>query len=503
MSTPQEPHKLERLAAVDLGSNSFHMVVARVDNGQPRIMDRLREPVRLAMGLTRKGRISKDARARALQALRRLAERIRHLPPEGVRAVGTNAFRSAKRDDDFLDRASDALGHPIEIVSGQEEARLIHLGVMRTTHPPGDNCLVVDIGGGSTEVILGTPDSIQLARSLPMGCVAYTRRFFDGAQLGQKAMRKARRNARFTVEPYAEQYKRRWEHALGSSGTIRAVGAFATKRELGDGTLDRRTLKLVRHEVVDAGTIQALVERGVSETRAPVFAAGVAVLSGLFDVLDLRAITPVDGAMREGVLYDLAGRHADADVRDNSIAHLQDLNRVDRAQAERVGATAQGLFEQVYASWQLPGPEGRQLLGWASAVHEIGLSVAHANHQRHAEYLLRHSNLPGFSGSVQALLATLVRYQRGRINLEAFVGLPEPWRDGALRLLALLRLAITLHRTRLPEPLAPITATATASPNAIDLLCPQDWLDDHPLTAAVLARHQKQLRRAGMTLRFS
>lgn len=490
-----------RLAAVDLGSNSFHMVVARVENGRPHILDRLREPVRLAMGITRKGRVSKDVKERALGALGRLGERIRHLPPDAVRAVGTNAFRAAHHDEDFVERATTALGHEIEIVSGQEEARLIHLGVMRSTHPPGDNCLVVDIGGGSSEVILGTPDEIKAARSLPMGCVAYTRRHFPDGAITPKQMRKARRNARFIVEPYAAQYYRRWEHALGSSGTIRAVGAFAAAQGWSEGAFDRRTLKQVRHTVVEAGNVDGLIERGVSETRAPVFAAGVAVLSGLFDILDLRAITPVDGAMREGVLYDLAGRLQDADVRDGSVAHLQALYRVDKEQAERVRATANDLFEQVYASWELPGPEGRRLLGWACDIHEVGLSVAHARHQRHADYLIRHSNLAGFSHSGQALLATLVGQQRRRINLEALSQFPDVWRHSALRLLTLLRLAIALRRNRRPEDLAPIAAFAKDS--TIELRANPGWLDEHPLTAALLTRQQTQLRRAGITLLFS
>ena len=491
----------DRLAAVDLGSNSFHMVVARVEGGYPHILDRMREPVRLAMGLTKKGRLAKEAQRRALATLRRFGERVRHLSSESVRAVGTNALRAAHKDEDFLERAQEALGHPIEVVSGQEEARLIHLGVMRSTHPPGDNCLVVDIGGGSTEIILGTPREVRAVNSLPMGCVAYTRRFFPDEGIAAKQMRKARRAARFTVEPHAERYHRKWEHALGSSGTIRAVGAYAASRSWSEGAFDRRTLKQVRHDVIEAGSVAGLIERGVSESRAPVFAAGVAVLSALFDVLDLRAVRPVRGAMREGVLYDLAGRHQDRDIRDDSVAHLQKLYRVDVAQAERVKATARSLFEQVYASWALPGPEGRQLLGWSSALHEVGLSIAHANHQRHGDYLVRHTNMAGFSRSGQALLATLVGQHRGRIRLEAFSALPDPWRVGALRLLALLRLSITLHRNRRPEPLPPIAAQAKNG--KLTLSTPADWLAQHPLTEALLLRQGKQLRRAGISLRIN
>ena len=497
-----DPHDGERFAAVDLGSNSFHMVVARWDDDHARLIDRLREPVRLASGLLPDGGLDKMVQQRALGALGRFAERIQHLPEAQVRAVGTNALRQASRGDDFLRAAEDVLGHEIEVISGQEEARLIHLGVMRSAHPPGENCLVLDIGGGSTEIILGTPRHVQHAHSLEMGCVGFTRTWFEDARITRKSMKRATKAAREHLRPHARQYREGWEHALGASGTFRAAIACGARQGWGEpDRLTRDGLVSLMDAVIDAGHADALLSLGISSSRAPVFAAGLSICRALFDVFDIEVLRRAEGALREGVLHDLIGRATDRDAREATVHRLMQRYAVDPAQAARVESTALRLLEQCFASWRLPAVQARQYLSWAARLHEIGLAVSHDGYQGHGAYLLKHSHLPGFSREAQSLLATLVGRHRASLREDAVARLPERRQATAIRLVALLRLAVALHRSRAPEMLPSLGITAKR--DAIDLGLPEGWLDARPLTRRLLTDDVDRLAAHGLTLTFA
>lgn len=486
-----------RYAALDLGSNSFHMVVARLRDGQPQVLDRLREPVRLAAGLRPDGSLTAGAQRRALAAIERLAERVRHLPQENVRVVGTNALRHASRGDAFLAEAERLLGRPIEIISGQEEARLIHLGVMRSAHPPGERCLVLDIGGGSTEAILGTPTVVESAHSLDMGCVGYTKRFFPDGRLPERAYRRAVKAARHVLEPYEGRYRDGWEHALGSSGTFRAVARLADKHQWTDRTaLTPEAVQRVVRLALDARTPEGLVAAGVGGSRSGVFAAGLAIVDALFAAFELDRVTPVEGALREGVLYDLLGRHQHEDVREETIALLQERHHVDRAQAARVEATALRLLEQTFASWSLGGTSSRRILSWAARVHEIGLSISHESLQDHSAYLLQHSHLPGFSREEQTILAAVAGAHRGSIDAHMLDNVPSAMRELVAKFVVLLRLAAGLHRNRSPQPIPRLEVAAEA--RNLSLAMPKEWLADHPLTRHHLRQEEARLSAIGI-----
>ncbi len=488
-----------RYAAIDLGSNSFHLLVARVQDGGMQPLDRLREPVRLASGLRPDGSLSTEAQRRALEALERFGERIRHLDREVVRAVGTNALRHARRIRPFLREAERVLGVPIEIVSGQEEARLIHLGVMRTARPPGERCLVIDIGGGSTEIIRGPASGVESAHSLEMGCVTFTTRFFPDGKFGEKALRRATKAARLLLEPVRGIYRTGWDHALGASGTFLAATSFArTRTPLGGDVLTGEAIDAMAETIRRGGDPDRLVELGVGAARAPVFAAGVAILVAIWKELDLDRVTPAEGALREGVLFDLMGRLHEHDAREATVARLEARYGIDTAHAERVRATALQLLEQTFGSWSLRGGALRRVLSWAARLHEIGLSIAHDGHQRHGGYVLRHAHLPGFSRDEQALLAALVAGHRGGMAPEQFESLPQEVRQSATRLLVLLRLAVCLHRNRSPLPLPPLEASANGV--TIGLGLPAGWLADHPLTRHVLLRERRRLAPLGIRL---
>jgi exopolyphosphatase/guanosine-5'-triphosphate,3'-diphosphate pyrophosphatase len=487
------------LAAVDLGSNSFHLIVADVSSGSIRIVDRLREVVRLASGLKKGGRLSIPVRERALDTLERIGERVRDLPRGSVRAVGTHTFRRASRSGGFLEAARERLGHPIDVISGQEEARLIWLGVAHDVQPITGQRLVVDIGGGSTEVILGRAEGIRRAYSLRMGCVNFTGRFFQKGCVTSKSWRKARTAAAIELEPVKRKIRKSgWDHALGASGTVRAVARYGQALGVSKTGITKETLEAVADSLLAAGTVDTWPTSHVSEDRRAVFAGGVAILQTLFQDLRIDRLQVADGALREGALVDLLGRVRHEDVRDKTVVTFMKRFHVDSAQASRVEATALGLLEQVFADWGIKGGEATSWLRWASRLHEVGMSVSHSGYHKHGAYLLTHAEMPGFSRGDQALLAALVGGHRRRIPLRLFAELPARHQRKALRLAILLRLAATLHRSRASAALPPFTVRG--SDDSLTLHFPKGWRASHPLTRTDLENEVDYLDRAGISL---
>jgi exopolyphosphatase/guanosine-5'-triphosphate,3'-diphosphate pyrophosphatase len=483
------------VAAVDLGSNSFHMIVARLVGDEPKLIDRLQEGVRLAAGLDEEGRLSRSARERALDCLGRFGQRLRGMKARAVRAVGTSTLRRARDARKFLARAEKALGHPIEIISGQEEARLIYQGVARSLPADGGPRLVIDIGGGSTELILGERLEPRRLVSLPMGCVNYSRQYFRKGRLSAGHFRDAETAARVELEPVEGVFEGRWQVAIGSSGTVRAVAAIARANGWGDGEITRAALKKLRAELVRAGHVERLALAGLNPDRAPVIAGGVAVLGALFEALEIECLQVSDAALREGLLHDLLGRLQHRDVRKHTIRTLGERYQVDTGQSGRVAATAMAGFEQVRRRWKLEPADGLAL-DWAARLHEIGIAVSHSGYHKHGAYLIQHGDLAGFSRTEQRRVALLVRAHRRPLPRDRLKDLPTgEWRR-LLRLATLLRLSVLLHRARLPAP----ALRFQAGKHSLKVQFPRGWLARHPLTVADLEQETRFLREAGMRL---
>ncbi len=373
------------------------MVVARYTHGQLVILDRLREMVRLGAGLEADGRLNKEVAARALACLERFGQRLRDMRPDSVRVVGTNALRRARRKEAFIERAREAIGHPIEIVSGIEEARLIYSGVSHTMPAGPGRRLVCDIGGGSTEIIIGEGLEPLELESLQIGCVRLSEQFFADGRLSQKRMQRARVAARQAIEPYQAAFRRRgFDEAVGSSGTVRAIGD--TIRELDPAAVDIGAdgLERVIHELGALEHIRDLKLNAITDDRKLSFAGGVAILAEVFEQLGIETMRVADGAMREGLLYDLLGRYTDEDARERTVRSMQERYHVDLAQAERVEATAADFLAQVEEAWSLADPAIELMLRWAARLHEIGLDVAHSGYHRHGAYLLANADMAGF-----------------------------------------------------------------------------------------------------------
>jgi exopolyphosphatase/guanosine-5'-triphosphate,3'-diphosphate pyrophosphatase len=493
---PQSPRTAPpptTVAAVDLGSNSFHLVVARLDEGRIHVLDRLRERVRLAEGLDSKGNLSAEATERALACLTRFGQRVRELPPEAVRAAGTNTLRQAKNSAGFLKRARQALGHPIEVIAGREEARLIYLGVAHSVPHDEGRRLVVDIGGGSTECTLGEGFEPVATESLFMGCVSYTRRFFPSGAIQRDDFRRAELAAMLELRTLERRFRGLgWQVCYGSSGTVLAIGAL-----LGEA-ITRKGLKKLRSELCERGSVQKLDLPGLDPERAAVLPGGLAILMGVFKRLEVESMLPASGALREGLLYDLLGRIQHEDVRERTIRWLAERNGVDLEHAARVERTAMYCLNQVAGGWGIDRSEAKQYLSWAARLHEIGLEISHTGFQRHGAYILENADMPGFSKQEQTLLSVIVQTHRRKLRLDDYAKVPDEKREFVLRASILFRLACCLNRSRSTEALPEFGLDAKKT--MLTLRFPKNWFDSNPLTLADLEEERERLRAVDVEL---
>ncbi len=476
------------------------MVVARHTHGQLVILDRLREMVRLAAGLDEHGRIDKTVAARAIECLQRFGQRLRDMKAESVRVVGTNTLRKAHRKQSFLERAREALGHPIEIISGIEEARLIYLGVANTVPSEPGRRLVVDIGGGSTELIIGEQFNALKLESLHMGCVSMSLEHFGDGKISEKRFRRARVAARLQVEPIQAAFRSQgWERAIGSSGTIRVIDDLVRHFDSTATAVTAPGLERLIHETIESGHVSQIRLPEVTAERAPVFPGGLAILAELFDALGIAQMRVAEGALREGLLYDMVGRFRNEDARERTVRAMQQRYHVDQEQAQRVEATALSVLRQVAAAWNLTEPEAETLVGWSARLHEMGLDVSHSQYQKHGAYLLEHADMPGFPREEQRLLAYLVGRHRRKIPLAGSADLIPPWDRKAEYLMLVMRLAVLLHRGRSSAQLPEIRVTPRG--RALTVEFPRGWLKDHALTVADLAQEVDYWKAAGLRLR--
>jgi exopolyphosphatase/guanosine-5'-triphosphate,3'-diphosphate pyrophosphatase len=489
------------VAALDLGSNSFHLLIAREQGAVLQVLDQLREPVRLAAGLDAEKKLAVEVQERALACLQRFGQRLAGIPPDRVRVVGTNTLRKLKKSPDFLKATEAALGHNVEVISGREEARLVYAGVVHGLGSAPPRRLVVDIGGGSTELIIGKNAEPKLMESVALGCVVHTRRFFEDGEITEKRMRKARLAARVELEFLEERYRKAgWDAVIGASGTVRGAWRVMRARGWAEEDITREGLEKTVELLIKTGRIDKIDYEDLREDRRAVFAGGVAVLAGVFDSLKVERMQTSERALREGVLYDLVGRLTGKDIRSDTVAVLAQRYGTDPAHAADVEATALRFLDQVAAEWKLDQKTCRLLLGWAARLHECGLAVAHAGYHKHSEYLVRNADLPGFSQTEQRLLAALVRLHRGKFARSVLEDLPEVWAEPIQQLAVILRVAVLLHRSRLPDFKPRIQLIA--GKQELELGFSKTWLDEHPLTAADLELEADYLKAADFKLKF-
>lgn len=496
-----QPAAPEKVAALDLGSNSFHLIIARVVDGALQVIDREREMVRLGGGLDENNMLSEEAMQRAMDCLTRFGQLIRDMPQGSVRITGTNTLRTARNANELIEHAEEVLGHPVEIIAGAEEARLIYLGVAHSLSDSGGQRLVVDIGGGSTELILGEGFTPLTMDSLHMGCVSFSRRFFPNGAISRKKLSKARLAALQEMEPVINAYRRLgWQQAIGASGTIRAVHSVVTAMDLCDEGISAAALSQLVDRLADFSHTDKLDLPGLQPERAPVFVGGVMVLLGVFEGLRIDRMIVSDGALREGLLYDLLGRIRDEDVRTRTVDSLLGRYQVDGDQARRVAQTARGFHAQLAESWSLADDNLGHLLDWAGQLHEIGMDISHNQYHKHGAYILRNADMPGFSRQEQIVMATLVRAHRRKFPLAEFEALPASWQKPLTRLSILLRLAVVLHRGRSDTSLPHIRLDSRK--RTLTIRFPDGWLDEHALTRADLEQEAAWLAKAGYTLTF-
>lgn len=491
----------ELIAAVDMGSNSFHMVVARMEHGEPRVIDRLRDSVRMAAGLRADGTLDAERRARALACLARFGQRIAGLPSIRVRAVATNTVRRLASPQAFLTAAEAALGHPIEVVSGREEGRLIFLGAAHDLPASREPRLVIDVGGGSTEFIIGRGLAPLHTESVQAGCIASTLRFFPGGKITRKRWQKASSELGVLLQQFAEDFRESgWQDAYGSSGTARSIGAVVQAMKFSDDGITPTSLASLRDALIEQGQIGTLKLPGLTEDRTPVIAGSVVIFEAAFAALGIERLRVCQSSMREGLLWDLLGRAGGSDPRTASIDALASRYGVDRAQARRVESTALMFFDQAASAWKLDA-DAREWLSWASRVHEIGLAIAHSQHHHHGAYILRHADLAGFSRQEQQLLAAVVQMHRRKPEKSVITALPQRYRSLSRQITALLRLAVLFRRARRAESLPQMRLAASSKSLRISL--PASWLDQHPLTAADLQQEQTPMAELGVKLDIS
>ncbi|APE31254.1 exopolyphosphatase [Halomonas aestuarii] len=488
-----------RLAAIDLGSNSFHLLVANYQDDRLQVVARLGEKVQLAAGLDEDGVLGEDAMRRALDCLARFAPFLKGIGHRDLRVVGTNALRDARNSQVLIERAEALLGHRIEIIAGREEARLIYLGAAHAVAEDGRR-LIVDIGGGSTEFIIGEHFEPLALESLRMGCVTFTRRFFDSGEISEKRMRRAELAALSELANIQRPFQRLgWQDPVGSSGTIKAAAAVIAAAGQGPGgVITREGLRELRRQLIRCKRLDRVSMPGLKADRSRIFPAGIAILGAIFEAFDLQQMRFADGALREGVLYDMVGRHTPEDSRLKTLDGLARNYRVDGRQADNVAATALGLFDQVREAWGLDDDQAR-FLDWGSRLHEVGLAISHSQFHRHGAYLLEHSDLAGFSRPEQRLLAFLVRAHRRKFPVKEWQALPASEQGPHARLARLLRLAVLINHSRPEQP--PPLPRLVADGEALQLTLNGD--DDPALLLNDLEQEAAYQAAAGYSLTLS
>lgn len=476
-------------------------MTARLVDGEPIVVDRLREPVQLAAGLDSRRCLQPEVIERALACLQRFGQRLREIPDYHVRAVGTNTFRVARNVGKFVERAEAALGFPIDVVSGTEEARLIFLGVSHTLPDDGKSRVVVDIGGGSTECILGRGFDIIEAHSLHMGCIGFSQRFFPDGRIDKKGMDEALLAARLELQPFEHRFQQfGWDQAVGSSGTVRAARDVLVAQGFSERGVTPGGLRALRKAMCEAGHVDACALPGLKRDRAVVFPGGVAILSAIVESFRIERLDYSAGSLREGAVYDLLGRIRHEDIRERTIRIFQERYHVDVSQALRVERAVERLWLAVKARWDVDDPELHNWLRWAARLHEIGLAVSYRNHHHHGRYLIENSDMPGFARNDQRVVAALVGAHRRRIRPETLQLVPSSLLPALGSLVAILRLAVVFNRSRAPR--TPWPTEVEVDGDRLTLRFDPQFVRKHPLTVGDLRTEADAFKELGLKLRL-
>ncbi|WP_394752703.1 exopolyphosphatase [Crenothrix sp.] len=493
----------EIVAAVDLGSNSFHMIVCSYNNGSLQIIDRLKEMVRLASGLDKKNVLDTKTQERALECLERFGQRIRDFPHGNVRVVGTNTLRMAKNAPQFLLKAEQALSHPIHIISGIEEARLIYMGVAYSLGGNGDKRFVMDIGGGSTECIIGSGNTPLKKESLNMGCVSMSNQFFKEGRLSKSAFTQATLFAEQRLEPFEKDYhSKHWQQAIGASGSLRSIAKVLQAKNWSNNGITRDGLDQLVAYMNQCSHVNELNLPELDAERLPVFAGGMAIVYAAFKSLRIEQMTISEGALREGLILDLLGRLYDDDIRSTTVYALAERYHTDREHSARIQQTIAAMVMQLNNDIPLfKNNIAIQFLNWAAALHEIGMDIAHSQYHKHSAYIIENGDLAGFSSQDQKMLAAVVKAHRRKFSTVNFSDLPTPWDEQAIYLSVILRLSVVLHRNRYDHSLPDFKIALVK--NKIRLQFPKDYLLQRPLTHADLAQEADYFKSAGFKMEFS
>ena len=467
-------------AAIDLGSNSFHMLVVRHIDGSVQTMAKIKRKVRLAAGLDEHNALSLEAMQRGWDCLSLFAERLQDIPKENIRIVGTATLRTAINVDEFLAKANQILGHEIEVISGEEEAATIYKGVAHTSGGSGRR-LVVDIGGASTELIIGEGFEAKALTSLKMGCVTWLERHFKDRQLTASNFNNAIQAAKDTLQPMLEQYTQiGWDVCVGASGTVQALQEIMLAQGM-DEVITHSKLKRLQKQAMRADHLEELEIEGLTLERALVFPSGLSILIAIFELLEIDSMTLAGGALREGLVYEMVDELKQDDIRARTITSVQSRYQIDISYGEQVAALASKLLGQCQSEW-ISEEQGRILLDTAAKLHEIGLTIDFKKGGEHSAYLLQSLDLPGFTRAQKHLLGELARRYR-----EQLTSLPEQHAisgSSAKRVLRLLRLAVLLSHRRNPA-LEP-NFRLESDGDKLTLTLDSQWLEQNPLTAAEL-----------------
>jgi exopolyphosphatase/guanosine-5'-triphosphate,3'-diphosphate pyrophosphatase len=491
----------ETYAAIDLGSNSFHMLVTRREHGELRVLDRIKEMVRLGGGLDQYGNLDPEVRQRALDCLSRFGQRLRGIPARNLRAVGTQTFRRLKNAEEFLQASESALECPVDIIAGHEEARLVYLGVTQWVAGQRKRQLVIDIGGGSTELVIGEGVDPLEMESLQFGCVSVTNRFFADGIITPRRLRKAQRAVAAELQEIQKIYRHAgWTMAIGSSGTFRSAAAMCEANAWCEKGITQKALEKLKQKALSFETIADININGLSQRRKPVFIGGLAIMLACFKALNISEMLVSTFALREGLLQDLLGRLEHRDPRDKAVKALMTRFGVDLEQVIRVRTTALQLFDQV-STVHKPGSSLRNMLVWATELHETGLGLSHDSYQVHSAYLVEASDMAGFSRQEQLFLAALVGFQRRDIPEDFHARLPKRLYDPLRLTLLCIRLSWIFCRTREDEAIPLFKIRMNDS--RVCLALPAEWMDNHPLTMADLEYEQTALQTLGFRLEIN
>jgi exopolyphosphatase/guanosine-5'-triphosphate,3'-diphosphate pyrophosphatase len=491
------------LAAIDLGSNSFRLEIGVLEHGHIRRVEYQKETVRQGNGLDAERMLSNEAMVRGWECLARFSERLSGFGPKFVRAVATQTLREAKNREEFLTQAEKILGFPIEVISGREEARLIYSGVVNLLPQSEEKRLVIDIGGRSTELIVGKGFKPQTMESYRVGSVKWSMKYFADGQFTPMAFEWAEVAAKAVLDEAMALYpKSCWDVAYGSSGTIGAVADVLQAAGWPEEVISREGLDWLKEKLIKAGHVDALRLEGVKEDRKPVIGGGLAVLFALFDLMQIDTMHAAQGALRHGVLYDLLQREENSDLRSAMVVALGNRFAVDLIQAERVQRTAQALFKGILDQYSIEADHAIRLerkLCWASHLLEIGTRISHSDFHKHGAYILDNADLPGFSMSELHRLSQLILGHRGKLKkLEIELKNPE----FMIQLLSLRLAAILCHARRDPDLKGVSLKPMEGNKTGFLIQCKKTWIQQWPQSAHLLREECIAWQKSNWQLEF-